>query len=118
MVDSQTQSILLAGQDFSSQMEQNGTIAVTASNGDTLSIAMGGADSREPYQWTPSNSAEVHTFANTLAGLSDRSLTVTFDDGAFSSFLGTTPLRKIAYGSTVRDMDALYKGETKIFQKA
>ena len=40
------------------------------------------SDSTEPYSWSPINSAEVVAFANHVAGLTDRSLTVTFNDNA------------------------------------
>ena len=62
-------------------MEQNGTIKLTASNGDTLTLT-GISDATEPYQWSPSNIAAVRTFATTLNGLTDRSLTVVFNDNA------------------------------------
>ena len=67
------------GPDFSTEMEQNGTIAIVASNGDSLILSRIN-DSTEPYAWTPSNASEVYTFANTLAGLSDQSLTIAFND--------------------------------------
>ena len=75
--------------DFSDQMEQNGTITCVASDGETL-VVTGINDSTDPYGWTPSNSAEVIAFANHIIGLSagQRSLIVTFDD-ASDSFLAT-----------------------------
>lgn len=74
-----TEGESLAGPDFSTRMELIGTIQFTASNGDSVTIT-GINDSTEPYSWLPSNIGEVNTFANTLAGLTNRSLTVTFDD--------------------------------------
>ena len=68
-----------AGQDLNDQMEASGTITFTASDSSTLTIT-GIGDATEPYQWMPSNIADVNTFASNLAGLSDRALTVTFDD--------------------------------------
>ena len=69
------------GPDFSDAMEASGTMTLTASNGDSVTIPFSGTDPVEPYSWEPTNLAEVNTFANTLAGLADRSLTVVFDDG-------------------------------------
>ena len=62
-------------------MENSGTITIVASNGDSLTVT-GISDSSEPYVWNPSNIADVNTFANTLQGLADQSLTVTFNDNA------------------------------------
>ena len=69
------------GPEFSDQMENSGTITILASNGDSLTVT-GISDSSEPYVWNPSNIADVNTFANTLQGLADQSLTVTFNDNA------------------------------------
>ena len=75
-------------------MEMNGTITFTASDGDKVSVT-GISDSIEPYLWTPTNSSDVAAFAEHVAGLADRSLTVTFDDNqavevpAISVDLGT-----------------------------
>ena len=68
--------------DLSTQMEQNGTITFTASDGETL-VVTGISDSTDPYSWTPTNSAEVIAFANHIRGLfsaGQRGLTVTFND--------------------------------------
>ena len=70
-----------SGPEFSTVMEDNGTIDFTASNGSTLTLT-GIADSTEPYSWMPSNHAEQQAFATVLRGLSDRSLTVVFNDNA------------------------------------
>ena len=65
--------------DFSSEMESSGTITITSSNGDTVTI-VGISDPSEPYSWVPSNISELTTFGDTLAALTDRSLTIVFDD--------------------------------------
>ena len=78
------------GPEFSTQMEDHGTITLVASNGDSL-VLTGISDSSEPYIWIPSNAAAVMTFAGTLTGLSDRSLTVTFYDGMDAPPVLTTP---------------------------
>ena len=69
--------------DFSDQMEQNGTITMVASDGVSLAVT-GISDSTEPYDWIPTNITEVVAFANHLRGLAAgrRSLTITFDDNA------------------------------------
>ena len=71
----------LSGPDFSDQMENSGMITTVASDGETL-VVTGIIDSTEPYTWEPANATAVLAFANHLAGLADRSLVVTFDDGA------------------------------------
>lgn len=70
-----------AGPDFSTQMENSGTITIIASDSSTVTIT-GIADSAEPYSWIPSNIAAINTFAIGHNGLSDRSITVTFNDNA------------------------------------
>lgn len=80
LADSLT-DMTIAGDDFSAAMENDGTITLTASNSDSVEITGISDDETEPYFWKPSNIAAINTFAHTLAGLSDRSLTVVFDDG-------------------------------------
>lgn len=65
--------------DLSDQMEMSGSITFTATNGDSVTVT-GIGDASEPYQWTPSNSADVVVFANTLRGLADRTLIILFND--------------------------------------
>ena len=72
-----------AGPEFSTQMETSGTITLVASDSETL-VLTGIDDATEPYVWSPSNASELRAFADHLAGLLDRSLTVTFDDNATS----------------------------------
>ena len=79
LVASQTETPVIPGPEFSMQMEMNGSITIEASNGDTL-VLSGISDSTEPYAWLPSNAADVIAFADTVAGLSDRLLIVTFND--------------------------------------
>ena len=62
-------------------METAGTVTVMASDGSTLTVT-GISDSTEPYNWIPTNITDVIAFADALAGLADRSLTVTFNDNA------------------------------------
>ena len=88
--DGSSDHSLELGPEFSTQMEDHGTITLVASNGDSL-VLTGISDSSEPYIWIPSNAAAVMTFAGTLIGLSDRSLTVTFYDGMDVPPVLTTP---------------------------
>lgn len=81
------QSEDLPGPEFSNTMETSGTITFIASNGASLTVT-GISDSSEPYSWMPSNFATVTAFANTVAGLTDYSLTVTFYDGVNSPATG------------------------------
>ena len=43
-------------------------------------IITGISDSTEPYSWVPTNNVDVLTFALHVNSLTDRSLTVTFND--------------------------------------
>ena len=76
---SQTASGGTAGPEFSDQMEGSGAIILTASNGTSITIA-GISDSTEPYRWRPSNGAALVTFINTVRGLSNKAVTLTFND--------------------------------------
>ena len=71
----------VAGPEFSDQMESAGTIHFVASNGSTLTIT-GISDATEPYQWSPSNLTAIKAFAEAIVLLTNRALTVTFDDNA------------------------------------
>ena len=66
-------------EDFSDEMEQNGNITFVNSAGASLVVEMGN-DTTEPYTWSPSNSTDIRTWARATRDLSDRSLTITFDD--------------------------------------
>ena len=76
-----TSDPLLTGPDFSDQMEASGTIRIVASNGSEVTV-LGILDATEPYIWEPSNAADVRSFANTVRGLTNRSLVLTFNDNA------------------------------------
>ena len=65
--------------EFSNQMEMFGTIHCVTSDSTELTIT-GISDSTEPYNWIPSNVADVITFGDHIWGLTDRSLTVTIND--------------------------------------
>lgn len=55
--------------DLTDAFETNGSVMVTAGT-DTVTAALAGADMAEPYDWTPSNSAEVTAFFNALPTMS------------------------------------------------
>ena len=75
----------VSGPDFSTQMENFGTIRYVASDGTTL-VLIGISDSTEVYKWTPSNIGEVYVFANHIFSLADRSLVVTFNDNTSNTY--------------------------------
>ena len=73
------------GPDFSTQMEQHGTITFEASDGDTVvvtGIIETDIPATEPYAWIPSNAADVAAFATHVTGLTDKTLTITFNDNS------------------------------------
>lgn len=74
-----TSHIGVAGPDFSTKMEDNGTITLVASDGTTL-VLEGIGDSTEPYAWQPSNLSAARAFVSTLQSLSDKAVQVTFND--------------------------------------
>ena len=94
----------VGGPDFSDQMETSGTITLRASDGQEV-ILTGISDSTEPYQWTPANAAAVATFANHVAGLSDRSLTVRERvSGSFVERAVSTVREKVSGSFVERDV--------------
>ena len=66
--------------DFTAAFEATGRIIFTASDDETLEVMIADADMTEPYQWVPTNSAEVIAFANHVRGLSDQTATLTLTD--------------------------------------
>ena len=80
---SPTGSSTTAGPEFSTQMEQNGTITIEAGDGSTITL-IGIEDSTEPYEWELSEPllTSVREFAENLVGLSgtDRNCVFTFND--------------------------------------
>ena len=67
IASSQTQSSI-AGQDLTSQFEQNGSLELTVGS-NSLLVSLAGADTTEPYVWTPTNGAEVTAFEALLSGV-------------------------------------------------
>ena len=66
---------------FTAAFESTGLIIITASDGETLEVMIADADMSEPYNWTPSNSAEVITFNTHVRSLTDQDATLTLTDG-------------------------------------
>ena len=65
---------------FTSAFVASGRIIVTASDGETLEVMIANADMAEPYDWTPTNSAQVIAFANHVRGLANNNATLTLTD--------------------------------------
>ena len=68
IASSQTE-ISATGQDLTSQFEDHGSLELIVGS-NSLLVALGGADTTEPYVWTPANSAEVTAFEALLSGTS------------------------------------------------
>ena len=103
----------IMGPEFSSRMESFGTITLTAMNGDSITIAM--SDMDEPYSWIPSNLTAVRAFTDTLAGLSNNSLTAVFDDNPVSDTVApTVTINSISEGTegTTVQLGATLSGGT------
>ena len=65
---------------FTPEFEATGRIIVEASDSETLEVMIADADMSEPYEWTPTNSAEVIAFVSHLRGLTDQNATLTLTD--------------------------------------
>ena len=65
---------------FTPAFEASGRIIIEASDGETLEVMIANADMTEPYEWVPTNSAEVVAFAMHVRGLSDHDATLTLTD--------------------------------------
>ena len=70
-------SISGVGNRFTPAFEASGRIIFEASDGEILEVTIGGADTSEPYAWTPANAADVIAFAIHIDGLTDRTATLT-----------------------------------------
>ena len=68
------------GRDLTAVFEATGRIIFIASDDETLEVMIANADMAEPYQWTPTNSAEVTAFATHVLSLTDRDATLTLTD--------------------------------------
>ena len=64
---------------FSDEMLMDGEITFVASDGTSV-VVTGISDTTETYNWLPSNGADVGAFFNNIRGLTNRDLTITFDD--------------------------------------
>ena len=83
LASSQSQSPTEAGPDFSNQVKTQGSIVIRASDGRSLTVT-GISDRTEPYTWTPTNLEELVSFANHVAGLGNKTVSVTVSDGSTS----------------------------------
>ena len=64
----QSETAADANDDLSATFEASGSFVITAETAE-LSVSMAGADTAEPYVFTPSNSAEVTAFYNAVRAL-------------------------------------------------
>ena len=68
IASSQTE-ISTSGQDLTSTFEQNGSLELIVGS-NSLLVALAGADTTDPYVWTPANGAEVAAFEALLSSTS------------------------------------------------
>lgn len=104
--------------DFTDQMEESGTITLQKlSNGNPVGNAVvlhGIADSSEPYQWTPVNSAEVINLADTFppaSGVSPSIRIIFNDDPGIDIWAGVAGSYKQAEALHVGDGGAWKQDE-------
>ena len=82
LTSDQTEPGDAAGDEFSDLMKASGTIRCVASDGQEVTIT-GIGDPTEPYAYSPTNGAAVQAFAGHVHNdLTDRTLVLTFNDGA------------------------------------
>ena len=87
---------------FTAAFEATGRLIFEASDGETLEITIGGVDMAEPYNWIPTNSAEVIAFANHVLTLADTSVTLTLKDEPDGVAVGSTMIRNgIGYANLI-----------------
>lgn len=96
---SQTQNVDSVGPDFSNVMENGGTIVAQLSDGTSYSfpVPISNFDTTEPYAWranslSSTQESEINTFASQIGSLTDKDLTLTFDDGTSRELVGTAQL--------------------------
>ena len=73
-------SIVGTNNRFTAAFEATGRIIFEASDGEMLEVTIGDADTSEPYQWTPTNGAEVVAFVLHIKTLVDQDATLTLSD--------------------------------------
>ena len=75
-----TENINNANDDLSSAFEANGSVTITVGS-ESVTVSLAGADTTEPYVFTPTNSAEVTAFATAVRALpGDQSATLVIRD--------------------------------------
>ena len=108
----QTGTAAVSGRAFTMALEEDGGFIVTVGSY-SIQIAIDNLDMTNFYSFKPSNAAEVITFADNVAALSDRSGTSTITDNFSKIYLCSTNINKIYVGST--EVTAAYLGRTKVF---
>ena len=81
--------------ELSHQLELHGDIKLQASGGHEITIEFAGNDLSDPYNFTPSNSAALHTFFTSVVAETDHAAAVDLYDGdpAFE-IVGATRLKR------------------------
>ena len=105
------ESSSLSGPDFISTFETSGQITFTAGS-NSVTVIGTGSDTAEPYDWTPTNSADVTTFHDALTDSSSLSITLSDETGFGSLRWGSTEIKKIYWGST--EIKKAYWGTTEL----
>ena len=85
------------GDDLTTEFETNGSIELIVGS-NSLLVALAGADMLEPYDWTPSNSAEVTAFVALLSdtpGTESGQLIIRDFVPVRKTYLGSTPVDKL-----------------------
>ena len=67
----------IAGEDLSDKFEEDGGFTIEAGE-QKLTVLLDGADTNDPYLWTPDNAAEVTTFFNAFRNSPDGTVAATF----------------------------------------
>ena len=78
----QTTNASIAGPNLSDVFEAGGTVHMLATDGSEYTFSFTGADTAEPYEFEPADSADLFAFADAVRFLTDTTLVVTLDDGA------------------------------------
>ena len=95
IIDSQTPPLAsdVPGTDLSSHFEQNGTITIAAGGGSVV-FNLNGADTTEPYLWSPTNGSDLVDLYNSLSSAVDGTLTLdVFPTDGAPDLIVDTPTR-------------------------
>ena len=121
--DDQTELSTAAGDDLTSEFEQNGSIEIIV-DGNSLLVPLSGMDTTDPYLWTPANSDEVIAFQAMLSDVDgtesgqliirDFVPTVTVDhavDAGDAAFAFTVPQPTITHTQAATNDHAVNAGD-------